>query len=284
VTVALSFEHSVDRVTRMFARVARPARDALIVVGLLRAAHYFFIQDIQPWTFIGLDTRAYYRVDLAHPYAHSGVGGISSFLYSPAFAQALAPFGVLPFEAFYVVWAAVSVAILWWLVRPWPWIVPILSLPIIYELFVGNVNYLLAAAIVVSFRVPSLWAFAVLTKVSIGMGSLWFAVRREWRAFAIAVGTTLAIVAVSFVLSPSAWLDWCAFLTASSGENDLLWPRFAVSLGLVAVAGLTDRPWLVPVAVWFAQPNIIINSWVILLASVRLYHRPPRPRGQATAR
>ena len=269
----------------MLARFARPVRDALIVAGLLRAGYYFFIQDIQPWTFIGLDTRAYYGVDLAHPYAHSGVGGISSFLYSPAFAQILAPLGVLPFEAFYLAWAAVSVAILWWLVRPWPWIVPMLSLPIIYELFVGNINYLLAAAIVLSFRVPSLWSFAVLTKVSIGLGSLWFAVRREWRAFAIAVGTTIAIVAVSFLLSPSAWGDWYAFLTASSGENDLLWPRFAVSLGLVAVAGLTDRPWLVPIAVWFAQPNIIINSWVILLASVRLYHRPPHPRGSpATAR
>jgi hypothetical protein len=257
------------------ARYGRPIRDALVIVGLLRAGYYFFVQNIQPWTFLGIDTRAYYRVDLAHPYATSGVGDISSFLYSPAFAQVVAPFGILPFELFYGLWAAVSLAILWWLVRPWPWILPILSLPIIYELCVGNVNYLLAAAIVLAFRSPSFWAFPALTKITIGMGVLWFAVRREWRSCAIALATLVAIVAISFVLSPSAWLDWYAFLTASSGMNDQLPLRFAASIVLVAFGAMTNRPWLVPIAVWFAQPNVIINSWVILLAAVRLWRIPP---------
>ncbi|MBI3747388.1 MAG: DUF2029 domain-containing protein [Chloroflexi bacterium] len=269
-TALRTTDDALARIGLALARFARPVRDGLIIAGLARAAYYFFVQDIQPWSFLGIDARAYWRVDLAHPYLESSVGGISSYLYSPAFAQALAPFGALPFEVFYGLWLAVSLAILWWLVRPWPWVLPILSLPIIYELGVGNVNYLLAAAIVLSFRAPSLWALPVLTKLSLGVGVLWFVVRREWHAVAVFAASLALIVAVSFVLSPSAWMDWVAFLSASRNENDQLLMRFAAAVVLVAFGALTGRPWLVPIAVWLAQPNIILNSWVILLATIRL--------------
>jgi len=102
-------------------RLRRPLRDALVIVGLARALYYFFGQGIQPWTFWGLDARAYWRIDLAHPYAHSAPGEISAYLYSPAFAQLMAPLSNLPFELFFALWTAVNVALLVWLVRPWPW-------------------------------------------------------------------------------------------------------------------------------------------------------------------
>ena len=136
-------------------RFARPLRDALVVVGIGRAIWFFFVQGIRPWEFLGVDARAYWRIDLADPYANSAVGEISTYLYSPAFAQAMAPFGALPFPAFFALWTALSVVLLVWLVRPWPWAVPILALPIIYELCVGNVHFLIAAAIVLGFRFPS---------------------------------------------------------------------------------------------------------------------------------
>lgn len=270
-------DRAADRAGSVLQRFARPVRDALVIVGLVRAGYYFFVQDIQPWTFLGIDARAYYQVDLAHPYVTSGVGGISSFLYSPAFAQVVAPFGALPFNVFVGLWILVSLAILWWLIRPWPWALPILALPIIYELCVGNVNYLLAAAIVLSFRAPSLWAFPLLTKVTLGVGVLWFAFRREWRSLAIALGSIALIVAISVVISPSAWIDWISFLSRSSGQNELLPLRFAGAIVLVAIGALTGRPWLVPIAVWIGQPNVIINSWVILLAVIRLRDRVPLP-------
>lgn len=276
--------HAIDRAFAraglVLSRFGRPIRDGLIIIGLGRAAYYFFVQDIQPWTFVGVDARAYWRVDLAHPYVHSGVGDVSSYLYSPAFAQVLAPFGALPFNVFYAIWAAVSLAILVWLVRPWPWALLILALPIIFELCVGNVNYLLAAAIVLSFRAPPLWALPVLTKITIGVGALWFALRREWRSLALAMGSTALIVAVSFVISPTAWMDWIAFLRASSGENDQLPLRIGIALLLLATGALTGRRWLVPIAAWIAQPNVIINSWVILLAVIRL--RGPEEKDAST--
>ncbi len=179
---------ATKRVIGIAHRNRRALRDALILIGLLRAAVYFFVQGIHPWTFVGIDARAYWRVDLAHPYASSGVGEFSTYLYSPAFAQFLSPLYVLPFEAFFVLWTAASVLVLYWLVRPWPWALLILLLPWTYELFVGQVHLFIAAAIVLGFRWPALWAFNILTKVTPGVGLLWFLVRREWRSLAIALG------------------------------------------------------------------------------------------------
>ena len=257
-------------------RNRRALRDALILIGLIRTVVYYVVQDIHPWTFVGIDARAYWRVDLAHPYATSAVGEHSTYLYSPAFAQFLSPLYVLPFEAFFVLWTVASIAVLYWLVRPWPWALLILLLPWTYELFVGQVHLFIAAAIVLGFRWPSLWAFNILTKVTPGVGLLWFLVRREWRPLAIALGTTLAIAAVSFLLAPTAWFDWYAFLRGSTGSGELLYVRIAAAALIVVAGALTGRRWVIPVAVWLALPVVWIESWVILLAIIRL--REPLPR------
>jgi hypothetical protein len=256
-------------------RNRRALRDALIVAGLLRAVVYFFGQGIHPWTFVGIDARAYWRVDLAHPYVTSAVGEYSTYLYSPAFAQVLSPLYGLSFEAFFVLWTIASVAVLYWLVRPWPWALLILFLPWTYELFVGQVHLFIAAVIVLGFRYPALWAFAILTKITPGIGLLWFLVRREWRPLAIALGTTAAVALISFVLSPTAWFDWYAFLRGSTGSGELLYPRIAAAAVIVVAGALTGRRWAVPIAVWLALPVVWIESWVILLAIIRLQEPAP---------
>jgi len=273
----------MDRAGALLGRYARPIRDALILVGLARAAYYFFVQDIQPWTFIGLDARAYWGIDLAHPYANSDLGGISNFLYSPAFAQAMAPFSLLPFPVFAGVWTLLGAALALWLARPWPWALVILCLPVTYEVFVGNIHLLLATAVVLSFRTQAIWAFPVLSKITPGVGVLWSLSRRDWRGVAIAVATTVGIACVSFVLNPSAWFEWVGFLLASTGGSQFLVPRTLIAAGLVVLGGLTGRRWLVAVAVWLALPVIYPNSWAVLLAVVRLREpiAPERPRSAA---
>ena len=256
--------------TRLLRRYARPLRDALIIAGLARMLWYYVVQGIHPWTFIGIDARAYWGVDQAHPYAESGVGVVSTYLYSPAFAQLIAPFQGLPFEVFFVGWTVLSALALIWLVRPWPWALLILSLPISYELFVGQVHLFIAVAIVVGFSRPIAWAFPILTKVTPGLGLLWFVVRRDSRALAIALGGTLAIVIVSYALSPTAWSDWIAFLTASSGGGDALIPRIVIGAAIVVAGALANLRWTVAVGVWIALPVVWIESWVILLATIRL--------------
>ena len=265
-----TIDRALDRAGVVLARFALPVRDGLIVAGLARAAYYFFFQGIQPWTFIGVDARAYWQVDLAHPYVGSGVGDVSKYLYSPAFAQATAPFSLLPFPAFDVLWTALLLVVCAWLIRPWPWAGLILFLPVTYELLVGNVHFLIAAAIVLGFRAPATWAFPILTKVTPGLGVLWFAVRREWRALGLAIGATAAVATVSVVLAPSAWSEWFTFLLASPGRSQLLVARTLLAALLVAFGAVTGRRWLVPVAVWLALPIVWVNSWVILLATIRL--------------
>ena len=262
---------SADRtVADLLQRYGRPLRDALIVVGLLRAFIYYAIQGIHPWTFVGIDARAYWGVDLAHPYASSGVGEHSTYLYSPAFAQVLSPAYGLSFDAFFVLWTIASIAVLYWLVRPWPWALLILFLPWTYELFVGQVHLFIATAIVLGFRHPAVWAFNVLTKVTPGVGLLWFVVRREWRPLAIALVTTAAVAVISFALAPTAWFDWVTFLRGSTGSGELLYLRIAGAAVLVVAGALTGRRWTVPIAVWLALPVVWIESWVILLAIIRL--------------
>lgn len=258
------------RTIDLLVRNRRALRDALIAVGILRAVVYYAVQGIHPWTFIGIDARAYWRVDLVHPYASSGVGDLSTYLYSPAFAQVLSPSYVVPFEAFYLLWTVASVVVLWWLVRPWPWALLILVLPWTYELFVGQVHLFIAAIIVLGFRQPWLWMGAFLTKVTPGVGVLWFLVRREWAALAIALGSTAAVALISFVASPTAWSDWYAFLRGSTGSGELLYLRLVAAAAIVIAGALTGYRWMVPIAVWLALPVVWIESWVVLLAIIRL--------------
>jgi hypothetical protein len=252
-------------------RNPRPIRDALIVVGLARAFWYYVVQGIDPMHGLGVDARAYWGIDLAHPYTASAVGATSTYLYSPAFAQVLAPFAALPFPVFFALWTALLVGTLIWLVRPWPWALLIFALPVSFELLVGQVHLLIAASLVLAFRHPAAHVVGVFTKITPGIAVLWHPLRREWRAFAIVCLAIGAVFAVSFALSPSAWIDWFQFLTSSTGRGELLWVRIVAGIGLVVLGALTDRRWLVPVAVWIALPVVWIESWVILLAVIRLH-------------
>ena len=78
---------------------------------------------------------------------------------------------------------------------------------------------------------------------------------------------------MSFLLQPSAWAEWIEFLRVNTAANDFLLPRAVLAAGLVAFGAITGRRWLVAVAVWLALPVIYVNSWVILLAIVRLRDR-----------
>ena len=80
--------------------------------------------------------------------------------------------------------------------------------PVALELYHGNVQLLMAAAIALGFRYPVAWSFLLLTKVTPGIGLVWFAVRREWRPLGIALGFTGALVLGSLLVDPQLWVDW----------------------------------------------------------------------------
>ena len=83
-------------------------------------------------------------------------------------------FTILPWPVFVGCWIAFLALVYVWLVGPW-WLPLLAFAPFLIELRMANVHLLLAAAIVLGFRWPATWAFVLLTKVTPGIGLLWFA-------------------------------------------------------------------------------------------------------------
>jgi Glycosyltransferase family 87 len=206
------------------------------------------------------DSKAYYLAGLDDPYGRGDVGNDYAFLYSPAFSQLMLPFRLLPIGVFPAVWTMLLIVALAWTAGRLS--LPLLLLqPVVASIALGNIEILMAAAIVAGFRYPATWSFILLSKVTPGVGLVWFAVRREWRNLAIALGVTAAIVLVSFVLAPRLWSDWLALL-GRNRDVDFRLPvvpgplvlRVAIAAALIAWGGLTDRRWTVPVGAALAVP------------------------------
>lgn len=245
---------------------------------MLFAAYLFAIVGPAAGT-VGFDAFAYWSVDIADPYK-AGVGGLGAFNYTPPIARLFDPVGVLPWFTFLWLWLAVLVAQIVWLGGRDHRVIWILALPpVALELYHGNVHLIMAAAIALGYRYPWTWAFVLLTKVTPGVGLVWFAVRREWRALGIALGVTAVIVAVSLVVDGSLWVDWWAFIRSTPEGGSVaqpqipvpLWLRLPAAVVLVAWGALTDRRWTVPLAATLALPVLWPSGFAICAA---MLYRP----------
>jgi hypothetical protein len=126
----------------------------------------------------------------------------------------------------------------------------------------------------------------LLTKVTPGIGLLWFAVRREWRSLAFALGATAAIALVSFVILPNQWRDWADVVirNALAGKSGTwasvpipLWIRLPFAIAIVVWGARTDRRWTVPVGAMLALPALWYGGLSMLLAVIPLLPGPTRP-------
>jgi glycosyl transferase family 87 len=249
----------------------RAIRHGGVLAGLIVAAWMYLVVGGRTMPSLAADGLVYWGVDVSDPYAGATVGGTNAYLYSPAFAQVFAVIGLLPREVFMVAWTAFLAAVALWLARPWPASLLVLALPVSQEILIGNIHLLLAAAIVLGFRWAGTWAFVLLTKITPGIGLVWFAARREWRSLAMALLVTAAIVVVSFALSPDAWRDWLALLRHDGGSQSIgVLPRVVVAALVVAWGARTDRAWTVPLAAMLALPVIWSDSFSMLLGCVAL--------------
>jgi len=216
---------------------------------------------------------------------------LDAFNYSPVFALLVWPLAQLPWPVFAGVWTALCLAALVWLLRPlgWRWVPP-LVLCASPEVLTGNVFWALAVVAALGTVVPrpgwaAVWSFAVLTKITPALGPLWHLARGEWRAVAAAAGTTLVLVAGTWLVVPDLWQQWLAFLLdhEASGEQvgSQVLPPLAVRLPLAVVlvlwGGRTGRAWTVPVGMVLATPVASLAVFVMLAAL-------PRIRAAADAR
>jgi hypothetical protein len=229
---------------------------------------------------------------------------VSEFVYSPAFAQAFWPLTFLPWPMTYALWITAQLGALVWMLTPLG-AIGALWFPLPYvehfrtavsaTIYNGNPFILTAAAIVAGMRWPAAWSYVLLTKVSAGIGILYFIIRGEWRQAAIALAVTAGIVLVSFALNPRLWVDWIELLidgAARSGSGATLDKEPFVALPLairgalgvivVLVAGRGGWPWLVPVGCFLALPDIHVGGFTILWAIPALWWRSVLLRFPAT--
>ena len=235
----------------------------------------------------GQDARSYYGLNLADLYeGRTNWNTIGAYPYSPAFAQLVYPLNLLPWPVFVAAWTALLLAAVFFLTGP-----RLLLLGLVLgamEIAGGNISLLLTVAIVAGFRYPWTWAFAILTKITPGIGLLWFALRREWRQLGIALGATAAIVAVSYLLMPGAWQDWIALLAANTGKGGT-WAAVPIPLvirGPIGVALLIwgaprNQRWVVPIAAMLALPALWYGSLSMVLGVIPLTTPEERRRGWA---
>lgn len=223
----------------------------------------------------GQDARCYWVPTLDDPYRYSGWTDPIAYVYSPAFLQVVSPLTALPWQAFMAAWTAILLAAVCFLTGP-----RLLAFGVAFaamELAGGNISLLLAGAIVLGFRWPAAWAFVLLTKVTPGIGLLWFVVRREWRPLGMALGATGVVVLVSAVFMPAAWPEWIGVLTGNVGREGTwaalpvpLWLRLPIAVAVVVWGARTDRMWTVPVASMIALPALWYGGLSMLLAVIPL--------------
>jgi Protein of unknown function (DUF2029). len=266
---------------RTVALAGRPP-PVVVVAGLIAlvAAWIGIVYFAEPWSLSalpsGMDARCYWVPDLSNPYLHSNWTDQIAYPYSPAFLQILEPIRLLPWQLFMAVWAAILMAAMVYLTGP-RLILLGLAFFGLMEIWGGNIELLIAVAIVLGFRWPATWAFILLTKITPGIGLLWFAVRREWRALGIALAATVAVVAVSAAIQPSAWLTWRDVLISNAGKNGT-WAavpipfavRFPLAVLLVVWGARKNRRWTVPVAAMLALPALWYGGLSIMLATLPL--------------
>jgi hypothetical protein len=269
-------------------------RDRLLRDGFVMLAAAFValrLLAVEPWA-QSVDAYAYWATRGDDLYASAEAGRIGAYVYSPAFAQLIRPLVAVPWQVFCAGWTALLCVVYWRLVGRLA--VPLLLfIPIPFEIVSGNVHLLIAAAIVLGFRYPAAWALPLLTKVTPGIGLLWFAARREWRPLAVALGATAVVSAVSLVVAPGAWREWIALLVRDAGAplDTPGWyapipmlVRLPVAAVIVVWGALTDRRWTVPVAVTLSLPILWLNSLAILAALPALGVPQRRPAAAIPAR
>lgn len=253
---------------------------ALIVAGAIWLVIVMLAQpDGTRWG-TGQEAISYWGPRLDDPYAQANWTTTGAYVYSPAFLQLIAPLTTLPWLAFMGAWTAALLLAVRFLTGPRLFVVgALLATP---ELIGGNISLLLAVAIVIGFRWPAAWALILLTKVTPGIGLIWFAARREWRNLAIALGATAVVIALSAAIMPWAWADWIRVLMHIAGR-DGTWAavpipfsvRLPLAIAVVIWGARTDRRWTVPVACMLALPALWYGGLTMLLAIIVLRDRAP---------
>lgn len=254
----------------------RALRDGLIVAGLI-----FNIVFLVFWTsrfawFVDAPSWRQINLDDLYGIAEQSLTATGAFRMAPVLAWVMYPLTLVPWEVFIGVFVGLNLLAVTILGRQWTPVLLLAFPPVLLELANANVHLLMALAIWAGMRWPAAWAFLLLSKVTPGVGILWFAFRREWRNLAIALGATAAIVSVGFLIAPGQWTEWFRSLAISAQQPQVgtlpsLFLRLPLATVIVWYAARTTRAWLVPFACLLAMPTIWLQSAALLTACFPLW-------------
>lgn len=249
-----------------------PTRDrALALLWLLGGLAYAVVGSVlltRPWQ---IDGRTFFTVWRGEHLYTLPPNTQGAYLYSPAFAQLISPLTHLSWHWFGVFWPVAAFCVYVWLIKPigWVWGVPLFGF-CLEDVTIGNISWLLALTCVLGMRRPAVWSFALLTKITLGIGLLWFAVQGKWRECLSAIAATSLVVVSSFALGPHHWTDWISFLNDHRAGSNWLLVRVLFAVLVMVRAAQTHRPWLIPVAMVLATPVLMVYSLGMLAAIPRL--------------
>lgn len=210
---------------------------------------------------------------------------IPHFVGSPVMALLLRPLGILPFPVFVIAWTAVGGATYWWLLRPLAPAPRVVAFAAACSFVLnGNIEWALAAMVVVGMSRPAVWLLAAFAKVAPFVGFGWFVLQRDWQAVAITAVTGTLLVAVSALLLPGAWPVWFGMLATFQGQTQHtglfvpavpLLPRLPVALAVLTWGAMRRQPLVLPLVLLLAQPDL--QPWALgyLAAAPRLRGGPP---------
>jgi hypothetical protein len=228
-----------------------------------------------------IDAAIYWATDPAHPYplAWGSGGTTSAYIYPPPFALLIGLLHPVGWQVFIVVFTTSTWWAFWYCTRAWAPVVLVVSLlaipwtggGVLGYLFLGNVQILMAAAVVASIRASPAWAAVPLLTKLTGIPLVWYAARREWRQLGIAVTATGAVVLGTMLVAPGIWGDFVSFVATNRIEQSAVplvpvaFPvRLALAVTLVAWGGMTDRRWTVPIGVGLAIPALYWWSFLAI--------------------
>lgn len=249
----------------------------VLVVVIFSAAR---LLDMYPWNTRFFDLWAYWSTRFGLDYASARPGESGAYIYSPAFANLISPLTALPLPVFTSIWTILCAATLYWLAG-WRSFFIGLFIPVVMSIAIGQTDLFMAAAIVVGFRYPAVWVLPIVTKLTPGVGLLWYAVRKEWRSLGIALLATGAIAVVSILIDPRAWLGWLDMLGRmefpARGDGVYLpiplWVRLPLVALLIAWGARTNRRWILPIGVCLSLPTVWLNTPTILVAILPMLDR-----------
>ena len=239
-----------------------------LVVGLIVGIAQATGQIADPY-----DAKIYWDAIAPHLYLAHWAGG---YLYPPPFALGLNVVHFIGWPTFIVLFTTSTWVAFWYVARALALpvllvslaFVPLLGGNVVGYLFLGNVQFIMAAAVVASIRLSAAWAVVPLLTKLVGVPLVWYAARREWRPLGLALGLTGVIVVATFVVVPDSWFDFYRFISTNTDASPIpLVPipypvRLVMAVTLTAWGALTDRRWTVPIAAGLAVPALYPLSYL----------------------